>query len=332
MILILVAGNADNPNQLVRSVAQQIEAAGEKYLIAPVPSLFLLFENSGHTQIRHYRGDIIEPDVIFHWVGGRHEYTTLDALDLAGYRLINPRKAWYIGRNKSMQLALFEREGIPHPWSLFAQEVSWARIEPHLAWDGRQYVLKPHDGGRGRDVHRARSNRRAATLYSQTPRYRRGGILIQEYLDHAPKIRHHFRVNVIGGRAVTGSELRAAGTNWITNEAHGGQSMSPDYAIEDVPEEAIRLAVRATGVIGADYSGVDVIEGGDGAFYVLETNEFPGFAGRTTPHLGKYIVEVARQQRSASDDTDTAEEPTVHRPYDEDDPDVPPAQDVTAEP
>ena len=297
MILILVT-NAEGPGRLVRDVVQHIQAAREKYFIATVPSLFLRFENSGRTQILHRQEGILEPAVIFHWVGGRSAYSTLDALELGGYRLINPLNAWRIGRDKSLQVAIFEREGIPHPWTLFAQQVSWAKISSHLDWNGHEYVLKPHNGGRGRDVHKFRQDRVAQNLYARSPRYKEG-VLVQEYLDHTPKVRHHFRVNVIGGRAVTGAELRAASGNWITNQAQGGTTVGPDYSLKDVPGEAIKLARRAATAIGADYSGVDVIEGSDGAFYILETNEFPGFAERTTPHLARYIVDVARQQSAA---------------------------------
>jgi glutathione synthase/RimK-type ligase-like ATP-grasp enzyme len=50
------------------------------------------------------------------------------------------------------------------------------------------------------------------------------------------------------------------------------------------------LAVRAVEAIGADYSGVDVIEGADEQFYVLETNELPGFGTATGQQLGRYIL------------------------------------------
>ena len=210
MILVLVS-SAEHPNQLIRALVQQFDAAGEQYLLSALPSLFLRFDSSGRTRILHENRGIIEPAAIFHWVVGLDDYSILEALDLAGYRLINPLQAWRIGRNKCMQLAVFEREEIPHPWTLFSQGRSWAGIEHHLQWDGREHVLKPHDGGRGRSVHKTRNPQAAAALYSRTPRFRRQGILIQEYLDHSPKVRHHFRVNVIGGEAVTGTELRASG-------------------------------------------------------------------------------------------------------------------------
>lgn len=120
---------------------------------------------------------------------------------------------------------------------------------------------------------------------------------MQEYLDHAPKVRHHFRVNVVAGEAVKATEIRASGGNWLTNQAQGGESVDSDSATEDIPEDVICLALRATAAIGADYSGVDVIEGSEGAFYVLETNEFPGFRRTTAWFLSRYIIKVARKNR-----------------------------------
>ncbi len=298
MILVLVA-SADNPSKLVRDVLRQVQAAGEEYLISTVPALFLRFENTRRAQILHNQRGIIDPCVIFHWVGGRYAYSALDALEIAGYRLINPRRAWHIGRNKCLQLAVFEREGVPHPWTLFGEDVSFATIADQVQWDGQEYVLKPHGAGRGMDVNKARTRRTAAAIFSRTPRYRQG-VLVQEYLDHAPKVRHHFRVNVVGGKAVTGCELRATAGNWVTNQARGGRSMAPLYSIKDIPEDAVHLALRAAEAVGADYSGVDVIEGSDGGFYVLEANEFPGFGERTALHLGRHIVDVARRQRQGT--------------------------------
>ncbi len=226
---------------------------------------------------------------------GRRIYRALGALDLGGYRLINPLRAWHIGRNKCLQLAVFEREGIPHPWTLFARNVAGAAVADQLQWSEQAFVLKPHAAGRGLDVHKTDARGRALAMLASTPRYQRG-VLIQEYLDHPPEHRHHFRVNVIGGRAVAGHQVRAARGNWITNRARGGRSMAHHSTIEDVPPEVARLAVRAATAIGADYSGVDVIKGADGAYYVLETNEFPGFGRPTTMHLGRYVVNAASHQ------------------------------------
>ena len=81
--------------------------------------------------------------------------------------------------------------------------------------------------------------------------------------------------------------------------------MASTYSIEDVPVEIKQLAVRAATAIGADYSGVDVIEGVDGRFYVLETNEFPGFGERTAPYLGRYIVDTVRQQKQSPSESES---------------------------
>lgn len=294
MILILVA-RPEKPDMIVRDVVEQIQAAGVEHLVSTVPSLFLCFDNAHRTQILHDRVGLIKPSVIFHWVLGRRVYRALEALDLGGYRLINPLRAWHIGRNKGLQLAVFEREGIPHPWSVFGQDVTGDTVADRARWDGRSYVLKPHAAGRGVDVQKTNSRDIAVKMLSKTPRYQEG-VLLQEYLDHAPEHRHHFRVNVVGGRAVAGHQVRAAKGSWITNRARGGRSMAHHSTIEDVPAEVVQLGVRAATAIGADYSGVDVIKGADGAYYVLETNEFPGFGRPTTMHLGRYVVDAASHQ------------------------------------
>lgn len=300
MILILVA-RPQKPGMLIAEILKHARAAGADYLVCTVPSLFLRFDNALRTQIIHREVGPVEPSVVFHWIPGQRIYRILDALDIAGYRLINPLRAWYIGRNKCLQLTVFEREGIRHPWTVFAEDARRAAVADHVGWHGGEYVLKPHAAGRGIDVKKTDCRRMAAAMLLNTPRYQQG-VLVQEYLDHTPKYRHHFRVNVIGGRPVAGHEVRAADGEWITNRARGGRSMAHSSTIDDVPREVVRLAVRAATAIGADYSGVDLIEGADGAYYVLEVNEFPGFGRPTTVHLARYVVEVANHQESTRKD------------------------------
>ncbi len=289
MVLILVT-DTRRPNRVITTVMEYLEAEGEEFLLTSLPYISLSYEHTGRTIIHHLTRGEIDPSIIFYWLN--HTTSALEAMELAGYRLINPISAWRVGRDKALQLALFEKNGIPHPWTFFTF-AGLRAVEPRLKWGERDYVFKPHNAGRGRDVHRTESRQVAASLLSRIPRYRLG-LLVQEYLSHEPKPRHHYRINVVGGQPVTGCKLEAQGHNWVTNQARGGEVYMRD--LSEFPAEVVELAIRAATVVGADYSGVDVIEGPDGSFHVLEANELPGFGESTALYLARHVLEVARNR------------------------------------
>jgi len=317
-VILVLAANAARPNRVIAEVVRVVREAGEEAFIASVSRLSFIFENGGQVKLHHRSLGTFAPEVVFYWLGGRGARSTLDTLHHAGYRLVNPVDAWRTGRNKAMQLAAFEANGIPHPWSFFTY-AGWPAIEGQVDWGAGEYVFKPHNAGRGRAVQKAADSRAARSLLAGTRRYRQG-VLVQEYMDHAPKPRHHYRINVVGGKPVTGGRLFGAEDMWITNQARGGRFEGSEN-LEDIPKEVIDISVAAVEAIGADYSGVDVIEGQDGGFYVLETNELPGFGTATATHLGRHIVELVRTRRiqqapmvPENGAEDTQSEPTQGEP------------------
>jgi len=220
----------------------------------------------------------------------------LDILEQGGFRLVNPVNAWRIGNNKALQLGLFERYGIPHPWSLFTYGSS-RQLRPLSEAGKWRYVVKPHNLGRGALVVRVRSRSQAARAHRRLIGRRRGS-LIQTYIDTGRSPRRHYRVDVIGGRAVTGGVAYAEGHPWLTNEARGGRyRFAP--RMHGIPEAARRLAERAAAAVGADFSGVDVIEDQAGRFYVLEANEGPMFEARTSRILARHILKIAQEVRNS---------------------------------
>jgi len=60
----------------------------------------------------------------------------------------------------------------------------------------------------------------------------------------------------------------------MTTTAAGGR-----YAAADPPPVAVDLALRAARRFGLLFTGVDLVEGPDGSFAVLEVSAFGGFRG-----------------------------------------------------
>ncbi|WP_178917064.1 RimK family alpha-L-glutamate ligase [Natronomonas gomsonensis] len=119
---------------------------------------------------------------------------------------------------------------------------------------------------------------------------------LQELIEHDEQQHHDLRVYTVGGRVVGAMNRYAPEGEWRTNVALGG---SVEDATEDLPEEVVTIAERATDVVGLDYAGVDIVEGDDG-YYVLEVNPTAGFKGlfeatgrSPAPHIARLAIERA---------------------------------------
>jgi RimK family alpha-L-glutamate ligase len=107
------------------------------------------------------------------------------------------------------------------------------------------------------------------------------------------------RAFVVGGRVLGAIERRAPDGDWRTNVSRGGTARAID-----LPESWAALALQAAALVGADYAGVDLLDGGDGRVYVLEVNGIPGWQGlqeATGIDVAAAIVEhVAARVRGAA--------------------------------
>jgi glutathione synthase/RimK-type ligase-like ATP-grasp enzyme len=64
------------------------------------------------------------------------------------------------------------------------------------------------------------------------------------------------------------------GEDWITNIKLGARAKA---AIAN--QDLVDLALRAASSVGVDYAGVDIIQGRDGRFFILEVNSMPAWNG-----------------------------------------------------
>jgi len=293
MILALTS-NARCPHSAMRALRAEARERDEEVVFTDPRRMTLTYKGDRLPTITVPSRGEITPHLIFHWLRRDAVGTLLDVLDTAGFYLVNPLAAVRAGRDKSIQLAAFDRHRVPHPWTVYTRG-GWTQVEPHLNWQGDQYVIKPHNSGRGRLVKRAADPTELERLFDDHRRYRQGA-LVQEYIDQTEGPRHHYRVNVVGGKVVAAGRLVGTPERWVTNSARGGVwEEYPD--LMGLPKEVARLGVRAAGAIGAVYSGVDIIGDDHGRFYVLEANENPGFGADSMAHLARLVVDIARARR-----------------------------------
>ena len=120
-----------------------------------------------------------------------------------------------------------------------------------------------------------------------------GVYYLQEFVPPAQTHHQDWRIFVCAGRVV--ASMIRHGSSWITNIKQGARAKA---AIAS--QELVDLAVRAVSCVGADYAGVDIIQGRDGKFYVLEVNSMPAWNGlqrvsriRISDHLVDAFLDAA---------------------------------------
>jgi RimK family alpha-L-glutamate ligase len=159
------------------------------------------------------------------------------------------------------------------------------------------------------------------------PRVGNRQAFLQELLERGEGPNRDLRAYVVGGDLVGAMYRYAPEGDWRTNVALGGDVAD---AAKDISESAAETALYAAEVLGLDYAGVDLIEGKDGEWYVLEVNPTAGFKGlfeatgrSAAPHIAKLAIErvggevddrMVEELSASLDDSVPECKPRVDRP------------------
>ncbi|MCF7847312.1 MAG: RimK family protein [Kiritimatiellales bacterium] len=151
---------------------------------------------------------------------------------------------------------------------------------------GFPIVLKIPDGSFSRGVHKVST---MEGLKEQAKQLFQSSVLVlaQEFM----YTDFDWRIGVLGGRPLFACKYFMSKGHWqIYNHAARGSRRSGGFAtmaVEQAPHEAVKLAVKACGLIGKGLYGVDIKQGGN-RFAVIEVNDNPNIdAGVEDLHLGK---------------------------------------------
>jgi ribosomal protein S6--L-glutamate ligase len=98
------------------------------------------------------------------------------------------------------------------------------------------------------------------------------GVLVQEYIP--PETRRDIRAFVIGGELVAAVELKPRQGDFRSNIHQGGNGtrLTPT-------EDLTILSASASGALGLEIAGIDIVIGDGGRMQVIEANYSPGFKG-----------------------------------------------------
>lgn len=127
-------------------------------------------------------------------------------------------------------------------------------------------------------VHKVDSLEEAQALLSQKKYY---PVYVQEFVPMEADI----RVMLVGHKPICAFWRRAPEGEWLTNTSQGG---SMDY--QNVPLEALDIAVRASKAANAEYWACDIALGKDGKFRILEcATAFAAFP-YVRDWIGQYLM------------------------------------------
>ncbi len=192
----------------------------------------------------------------------------LHALRESGTKVWNDARAIERCVDKSTATFFFQKAGLPVPVTRTAEGIESAQAftEAH----GGRCVLKPLFGSQGNGV------RLMEGTGNLPPPEEVGNVYYtQRYMRRADETRFvDWRVFVSNGRML--AAMARVGKSWLTN-IHQGAAAT---AVADIDAGVLsELAIAATGAIGADYAGVDLIADADGNLKVLEINSNPAWKG-----------------------------------------------------
>ncbi|HEX6663919.1 MAG TPA: RimK family alpha-L-glutamate ligase [Gaiellaceae bacterium] len=204
------------------------------------------------------------------------------ALAEGGVRILNTPEALLGAHDKLETDHLLREAGLPVPRSA---HVTSADELVELSFP---VVVKPRFGSWGRDVFLCEDETELAGCLGSV-RERRwflaNGALVQELVTRG---RYDLRLIVAGGRVVGGARRDAAEGEWRTNVSLGGTISSAQ-----LDPGAAALAEAATGAVGIDFAGVDLLPRAGGGHVVLELNGAVDFDGRYSLRGGDAYLDAA---------------------------------------
>ena len=176
--------------------------------------------------------------------------------------------------NKVYQAELFARHGIPHPPTLIVHADNVDEVQEAV---GFPCVLKQPDSSFSAGVNKVADR---AELDAQLEAWFKSSQLVvaQGFVPSD----FDWRIGVLAGRALYACKYFMASGHWqIIEHREGHKKRYGDVetmAIEDAPEEVVRLAVKVARHIGDGLYGIDIKEV-DGRYLVIEVNDNPSIDG-----------------------------------------------------
>jgi tetrahydromethanopterin:alpha-L-glutamate ligase len=192
----------------------------------------------------------------------------LHALADLGVPVFNDARAVERAVDKSLTSLRLHRAGLPTPATWVCADAALARaVVARETARGDALLCKPVFGSQGEGIHLLRGPGDLPDAAELD-----GVFYLQRFVGRSTGLAVDRRVMVVEGRAVAAMDRSAPGH--CANVARGGRcSAAP------VTDEAARLAVEAVRCLDMDYAGVDLVQGPDGRWWLIEVNSIPAWRG-----------------------------------------------------
>jgi tetrahydromethanopterin:alpha-L-glutamate ligase len=195
------------------------------------------------------------------------KFDLLRQFEIANIPVMNSPTAIQNAANKFFSFYLFKQAHLPIPHTVITSDLG---VALETTKELGTVVAKPIFGSQGKGIVTLENaqpdlKQKLATLLKE-----RGVLYLQQFV---PNPGRDIRVFVVGEEAL-GAIYRISQTgSFISNLSQGGTPI-----MCDLTEEMRALAVNAATAVGADFAGVDLIEG-DEELFVLEVNATPSGKG-----------------------------------------------------
>lgn len=231
-----------------------------------------MMTSSGNAQAFYRRKPFPRVDAIIPRIGASITFygtAVVRQLETMGVYVLNSANAIVASRDKLRCLQELSQHDVGLPPTGFARQPELAKSLLALV-DGPPAIVKLLEGAQGAGVIRVDSR---AGFDSTVDAFHSvsQNILVQKYVSQTAG--SDLRLVVVGGKVVAGMRRQAAKGEFRSNVHRGGtvSAVRPDAATREV-------AVRAAGVLGLEFAGVDLLESADGPL-VVEVNSSPGLEG-----------------------------------------------------
>lgn len=256
-----------------RRLVEAARALGHEPIVADPMDCWLLCAETGVGLRRGPEGEPLPPvEVAIPRIGSSitdHGLAVVEQLEAMGVPVLNRASAIGRARDKLRCLQLLASRGIPVPRTVMTQGAG--RLDRLLGLvGGPPVVLKLLRGTQGIGVMLAETAESFESVVHTLGSLGQS-LLVQEFV--AESRGRDIRALVLGGR-VLAAVRRTARLGEFRSNIHRGATAE----LVRLPDSYAQVAAEASGLLGLELAGVDMLEGARGPL-VLEVNACPGFEG-----------------------------------------------------
>ena len=255
----------------VLRLSEELKKREHEVYVFPITNLVSRIALEPKISIKEYSVGGYDAIIVRRVPGGSVEQVfyrmdTLHMLEEYGVHIFNSPDSIEKSVNKFYTSAILDKQGLRSPRTIVTENFREAiRGFREL---GEDVIVKPIFGSLGSGMTRVSDPEIAYRVFRSLESIN-SVFYLQEYIPHNNT---DIRIFVIGGEVV--SAMKRAGKSWKTNISSGGKPMPYTPS-----EEEKEFSIKASEILGLDYTGVDLLPSENGDLYTLEVNSTPGWEG-----------------------------------------------------